>query len=125
MSASGVMIFSSLDATVCGYVDDEWTGNQIYRLSVDGGGAGHSFEGTAKFNLPAGGGRFTGISHGSSSMNIGNQGVAVPQFDFGFWGTFDGVKTILNLNLYPDTVISSAPIELQGKDCVPLAPLPR
>ena len=123
-SSGDVTVFSSLDSNVCGYVDDEWTGAQIYQLSA-GPGSGHSFQGTANFKLPPGGGQFVGVSHGQNSFSVGGQSVAIPNFDFGFWGYFDGGKTINNLDLYPDVVISSTPIELQEKPCVPLAPLPR
>lgn len=122
-SSNGVTIFSSLDANVCGYVDDEWTGTQIYQLSVEGGG--HYFGGTANFHLPPGGGEFTGISHGSNDYTIAGRRVEIPNFNFGFIGHFDGYKTILDLNLYPATIVSARPIELQERQCVPIAPLPR
>ncbi|MCX6767094.1 MAG: hypothetical protein NT170_04980 [Candidatus Moranbacteria bacterium] len=122
-STQGMTIFSSLDANVCGYVDDEWTGTQIYQLSVEGGG--HYFGGTANFKLPPGGGEFTGISHGSNDYTVAGRRVEIPNFDFGFIGHFDGYKTILDLNLYPATIVSARPIELQEKSCVPVAPLPR
>jgi hypothetical protein len=121
-SGEGVTIFGSVDATVCGYVDDEWDANQVYRLSYTD--AYHLFEGTAKFHLPPGGGYFSAVSHGQHSMVVGGQSVAIPNFDLGFWGTFDGTKTIQNLNTYPDVVFPSTPIELTEKPCVPLAPLP-
>ena len=120
---SGVIIFSSLDANVCGYIDDEWAGVQNYRLSAEGGS--NVFEGTTNFRLPPGGGEFSGTSHGEQSVVIAGRGVAVPNFDIGFTGHFDGVKTITDLTLYPATVVSSRLIELQERQCVPLAPLPR
>jgi hypothetical protein len=123
-SAGDVTIFSSLDANVCGYLDDKWTGNQVYQLNA-GDGSGHNFEGTAEFSLPQNAGSFLGISHGSNAFTVGGRSVSIPNFDFGFWGYFNGDSTIINLDLYPDTFISSTPIELQEKNCVPLAPLPR
>ena len=124
-STADVTIFSSFDATVCGYVDDEWTAHEIYRLS-GGYNTVHSIEGTGEFSLPSGGGSFAGTAHGENQMAVVGQGVAIPNFDAGFHGYFDGIKTIQNLYLAPaGVVVSSAPIELQGKDCVPLAPLPR
>ncbi|MDI6777963.1 MAG: hypothetical protein QMD77_02125 [Patescibacteria group bacterium] len=122
-AGSGVTIFSSLDATVCGYVDDKWTGWQVYKLQGEHN-TGYDFGGTAEFNLPPGGGEFSGTSQGENSMAILGRGVAVPDVDLGFTGNFDGVKTITTMTLFPATVISSTLIELQGKDCVPLAPLP-
>ncbi|MCX6762693.1 MAG: hypothetical protein NT093_02840 [Candidatus Moranbacteria bacterium] len=118
-----VTLFSSLDANVCGYVDDKWTGTQVYKLQGEHN-TGYDFSGTTEFSLPAGGGEFSGTSQGENSMAILGRGVAVPDIDLGFTGNFDGVKTITTMTLFPATVISSTLIELQGKDCVPLAPLP-
>jgi hypothetical protein len=122
-SAGGVTIFSSLDASVCGYVDDKWTGNEIYTLNA-GPGTYHTIEGTAEFNLPAGGGPFSGTSHGSNDMDVIGRGVAIPNFEAGFTGTYDGYKTLVNLTLYPAVVVTSPVIELQEKPCAPIAPLP-
>jgi hypothetical protein len=123
-SGSGITLFSSLDATVCGYIDDEWTANETYQLNV-GPGTYHTIQGTGQFSLPANGGTFAGSVKGHDAMAIGGQGVAIPDFDAGFYGQFDGAKTIQNLYLVPAGVnISSAPIELTEKPCVPLAPLP-
>lgn len=121
---AGVTIFSSLDANVCGYVDDEWAGVQNYRISAEGGS--HVFEGTTKFKLPSGGGQFSGTSHGTHSMIIIGRSVEVANFDIIFTGNFDGYKTINPLTLYPATVVAAGvPIETQERHCVPIAPLPR
>jgi hypothetical protein len=123
-STGEVRISSSLDATVCGYIDDQWTGEEIYRLSA-GADSFHEIKGTAEFNLPSGGGSFSGTARGENTMVIIGKGVAIPNFEAGFTGNFDGTKTIHNLYLVPAGVNASiVPIELQGKDCVPLAPLP-
>lgn len=124
-SNADVTIFSSFDATVCGYIDDEWTAHEVYRLSGDYATV-HSLEGTGQFRLPSGGGSFAGSVHGDNAMTIIGTGITIPNIDPGFQGNFDGVKTIQNLYLMPSGVnISSAPIELQERQCVPIAPLPR
>ncbi|MDD5489506.1 MAG: hypothetical protein PHP25_02410 [Candidatus Moranbacteria bacterium] len=124
-STGGITPFSSLDATVCGYIDDEWTANEVYELHA-GQGTAHTIDGTGNFSLPAGGGAFYGSVRGENQMAIIGQGVAIPNFEAGFTANFDGNKTIRNLYLVPAGVnVSSAPIELQEKPCVPLAPLPR
>jgi hypothetical protein len=122
-SSGGVTIFSSLDASVCGYVDDKWTGSEVYTLNA-GPGTYHTIEGTAEFNLPAGGGPFSGTARGSNDMAVIGRGVAIPNFESGFTGTYDGYKTIVNLTLYPAVVVTSPMIELQEKPCAPIAPLP-
>ncbi len=120
---SGVLMFSSLDTNVCGYVDDEWAGTQTYQLSYRN--TSHTFKGTTNFHLPPGGGPFSGISHGVNSYVVAGQPVALPNIDFSFTGTFDGYKTINPLTLYPAMVVATGvPIEPQERRCVPLAPLP-
>jgi len=122
-SNADVTIFSSFDATVCGYIDDEWTAHEIYRLSGPYVTV-HEIDGTGQFSLPSGGGSFVGTAHGENTMSIVGQAVGMPNFDAGFRGIFDGIKTIQNLYLMPAGVnISSAPIEVQERQCVPVAPL--
>ncbi len=115
-STAEVTMFSSIDANVCGYVDDKWTGTQVYQMRAEYN-SGYDFEGTAEFNLPPGGGHFSGITHGTNSMAVGGVGVGIPNFDFGFEGSFDGYKTISYVNLYPGTVNTGIPIELEDKHC--------
>ena len=123
-SSNGVISFSSLDATVCGYLDDQWNGNQLYRLTAEGGSGSYVFEGTSQFNLPPNAGSFAGTTHGSNTLNVVGVGVATPQMDFGFTGYFDGNSRIQTLTLSPGSTMSGIPIELQEKPCIPLAPLP-
>lgn len=123
-SSNGITMFSSLDASVCGYIDDKWNGIQIYRLDTDVQGTSYVFEGTNEFSLPPNGGPFSATTQGSNTLNVVGVGVATPQFDFGFTGYFDGNLTIQTLNLSPGTIINGTPIELIEKPCVPLAPLP-
>jgi len=124
-STGDVTIFSSMDATVCGYVDDEWNFSEVYELRA-GYRTSHTINGTGTFSLPAGGGSFYGSARGENQMTVVGQGVAIPNFECGFTANFDGAKTIQNLYLVPAGVnVSSAPIELQEKPCIPATPLPR
>ena len=123
-AAYGIMLLSSLDAEVCGFLDDEWMGTQTYEMSPEPNTA-HTFEGKTKFRLPPNGGQFSGTSHGENSYVVTGRGVAIPDLDFGFTGNFDGNATIANLDIYPEVIIPSVPITLEDKSCVPLAPLPR
>ena len=119
-----VTIFSSLDANVCGYVDDKWTGWQVYKLQGEHN-TGYDFGGTANSAFLRAAGTFLELLKAKIQWLFSGRGVAVPDIDLGFTGNFDGVKTITTMTLFPATVISSTLIELQGKDCVPLSPLPR
>jgi hypothetical protein len=124
-SGSGVILFASLDASVCGYLDDQWTGSQYFREGTEYQNTAYVFEGTSQFSLPKNAGAFSGTTRGSNNLTVSGIGVGTPQLDFGFDGYFDGSSTIQTLNLYPPgTTISGTPIELQEKPCVPLAPLP-
>jgi hypothetical protein len=123
-AAGGVRLLSSLDANVCGYLDDEWEGTQTYEMSP-GANTFHHFEGQAKFRLPPNGGSFSGTSRGTQTYVVAGRGVPLPNIDFGFMGNFDGNATIASLNLYPEVILSNIPITLEEMHCVSLAPMPR
>ena len=81
-AAYGIMLLSSLDAEVCGFLDDEWMGTQTYEMSPEPNTA-HTFEGKTKFRLPPNGGQFSGTSHVENSFVVIGRGVAIP--DLRFW----------------------------------------
>lgn len=123
MSNGDVNMFTSLDATVCGYLDDEWTGTQVYRLETNAYGTGQNVQATPRFRLPPNAGPFSGHSSASGGTTVVGRGVNMPPFELSFTGYFDGNATIANLELYPGT-FTGIPIDLREKPCVPLAPLP-
>ncbi len=123
MSDGDINFFSSLDATVCGYLDDEWTGTQTYRLETTVQGTGQNFEATPQFRLPPSAGSFSGHGPASGGASVIGRGLNLPPFDLSFVGYFNGNATITNLDLRMGT-FTGVPIELQEKPCIPPAPLP-
>lgn len=114
-SSNGVEIHASLKSSVCGYVDDQWSGNYKYVLTVEGREV-HVYEGSSDFRLPARGGWFYGDSKGT------HRSIApVPQIGLGFWGNFDGVVKV-DLTLYAG--VRESPEIKYGGNCVESSDIP-
>jgi len=120
-AGGGGMISSSLDSSVCGYIDDEWSGDFKYSLIVDG--ASHVYSGEVGFKIPPTGGEFSSTTQGSHTLQIEGRTIPIPNFSLGFDGSFDG-NTNVNLNLYPAIYIYNHPITLETQECVDPTTLP-
>lgn len=99
---TGVTMSSSIDASVCGYFDDLWTGETAYDMNVEvGAGGQHTYTGVTSFRLPPRGGKFSAPDKsGSHAANIGGTGINVALPSLGFEGKFDSSHTV-DLVLYP------------------------
>ena len=124
-STADVVLQASVDAGVCGYVDDEWKGTDTYDTIAEGGKGQHHFEGKNSFVLPARGGGFTAVSQGQHTVIVIGRNVPIPVTGLGFAGFFDG-QTGVNLMMYGGVPINTEIIE-ESRNCTqpppPLVPI--
>lgn len=107
----GITMTSSIDATVCGYVDDMWKENFSYELRTGSSIGFHNLSATGQFQPPANGGYFSGNFH-FDSVSTGGIVLAFPAEQSGY---FDG-QTNLEFVAYPAISLAS-PIQLVQNSC--------
>lgn len=108
----GVTMTSSMDATVCGYVDDVWKGNFNFDLTTSSILGFQNLSGSGQFQPPSNGGYFSG-NFNFKSVSTG--GIVVPIPNAEQTGYFDG-QTNLEFMAYPAISLAS-PIQLVQNSC--------
>jgi hypothetical protein len=118
-SESGVLTSVNVNASLCGYVDDEWKGTYSYSMIVTGGGSGDCI-GTESFRLPFGGGYFTVGVRCENTATILGRTISVPGGGFVFTGTFIEPLRVV-LNLFGAYIVKDTNIVLKEKTCTDAA----
>jgi hypothetical protein len=89
---------SSIDATVCGYLDDQWKGKMGMRL-VSEGTLVHSYDSDVKYSMPAFGGLFS-FGQKIGEHQIGGRtiipiiGLDLSKMELPSWGDFNGLSQV-------------------------------
>jgi hypothetical protein len=118
-SESGVQTSVRVNASLCGYVDDEWKGTYSYTMIVMEGGSGDCI-GTTNFRLPFGGGYFTAGVRCENTATILGRTMSIPGGGFVFTGTFMEPSRVV-LNLFGAYIVKDTNIVLKEKNCTDAA----
>jgi hypothetical protein len=124
-SQGGVTLQGHINAEVCGYLDDNWTGQYRYDTiaQVSGASGDHYITSDINFNLPPLGGSFSlNTENVQSGLQLMGTFMPVPLPLAGAWpGTFDGINWV-SIRTYADIFLQDQ-IQLVSQDCIPLPPL--
>ncbi|MFH0968967.1 MAG: hypothetical protein V1804_00465 [Patescibacteria group bacterium] len=137
-SEAGVLTNVTMNAGLCGYLDDEWKGTYSYVITAEGGGS--SCDGTESFRLPFGGGFFNVGVPCEIRVTVRDRTMSFSGGGFAFSGTFIEPSRVV-LNLYGAYIVRDTAITLKEKTCnnaaypvppplpsddnIPLVPIPR
>lgn len=124
-SQDGITLKSTLDAKVCGYVDDPWEGNYRYDTiaNVAGGSGDHYIISDTQFSLPPLGGSFDlSCRNTQSALELMGTIMPIPLPDAFYTGYFDGLDN-LNVNTYADIRLENK-IKLKSLECGSNVPAP-